>query len=129
MKEQHPPDEHWFGPHPKHGAWLTARAGAQPGSPALFSPQAPAPPRPFHWQQGSTLWLLDWEPGGWVLAELRFDERHCRYLETRRAYYRWQREAAGALLGRALAAGPAAIEAIAAGLAVWLGPDPAAHQA
>ena len=60
---------------------------------------------PFAWQEGRRLWILDGRPGDWVLAELRFDPDVCRYLEIRRSSYRWPREAAGALLSRAIAGG------------------------
>ena len=75
---------------------------------------------PFAWQHGRRLFLLEPEPLGWVLAELRFDEVTCRYVELRRARYRWAREAAGALLSRALAAGDAATTHLAGDLASWV---------
>jgi hypothetical protein len=78
-----------------------------------------APPRPFSWQHGRSLWILDREPIGWVLAELRFDPSACTYREIRRARYDWPREAAGVLLGRAMALGEAEAEEIAARLASW----------
>ncbi len=91
----------------------------------LGSPQAPvslptAVPTPFAWQHDLFLWILDWEPGGWVLAELRFDPESCCYAEARRARYQWQREAAGALLGRALGAGGSEVVVVAANLDAWL---------
>jgi hypothetical protein len=79
--------------------------------------------RPFAWQQGQTLWILDWEESAWVLAELRFDGGTCSYQECRRSRYRWQREAAGALLGRVLAAGDEAAGEAAKHLTSWLAPD------
>ena len=90
----------------------------------LFATTAVAPPvrfRPFSWQHGRSLWILDREPAGWVLAELRFDPETCHYREIRRARYAWPREAAGVLLGRAFALGEAEAEEIAARLATWPG--------
>lgn len=78
-----------------------------------------AAPPPFSWQHGRSLWILDREPDGWVLAELRFDVAACRYQEVRRAHYHWAREAVGALLGRAIAAGVPEAEAIAVRLSRW----------
>jgi hypothetical protein len=63
------------------------------------------PPSPFVWQHGSRLILLDDEPDGWIMAELQFDERRCRYMEVRRAVYEETREAIGAVLSRSLASG------------------------
>src|SRR4051812_21909803 len=60
---------------------------------------------PFSWQDGRRLWILDGGSSSWVLAELIFDPRSCCYEEVRRSSYRWPREAAGALLGRTMAAG------------------------
>jgi hypothetical protein len=80
-------------------------------------------PAPFSWQHDRSLWLLGWEPEGWVLAELRFDPTACRYLEVRRALYRWPREAAGTLLGRGLAAGAGEAATLAARLDHWLAGD------
>ena len=75
---------------------------------------------PFSWQHGPQLLLLEAGRTGWVLAELRFDAVRCRYVEVRRARYRWAREAAGALLSRALAAGDATADALATELLTWL---------
>ena len=77
-------------------------------------------PVPFAWQHGCRLLLLEGRPGRWVLAELRFDPTACHYVELRRAHFRWPREAAGALLSRVLAAGPAAAEATGRDLTTWL---------
>lgn len=74
---------------------------------------------PFAWQDGRRLWILDSGPDEWILAELRFEPRECRYFEVRRATYRWFREAAGALLGRALSGGLPHAEAAASGLSAW----------
>lgn len=77
-------------------------------------------PRPFAWQDGRRLWILDGGEADWILAELLFDPRSCRYLEVRRAIYRWPREAAGALLGRTFVGGPRRAEEAARGLAAWV---------
>jgi hypothetical protein len=77
-------------------------------------------PTPFVWQHGRRLLLLDDEQRGWVMAELRFDVERCRYIEVRRATYRWTREAVGALLSRALASGYQAAEDLARSLCDWL---------
>ncbi|HEY7033368.1 MAG TPA: hypothetical protein VH482_18655 [Thermomicrobiales bacterium] len=77
-------------------------------------------PTPFVWQHGRRLLLLDDEQRGWVVAELRFDVERCRYVEVRRATYRWPREAVGAVLSRALASGDAAAEDSARSLHQWL---------
>jgi hypothetical protein len=76
--------------------------------------------RPFAWQEGRRLWILDGGPTAWILAELLFDPQSCRYIEVRRANYRWPREAAGALLGRAFAAGQHHAEDAARGLMEWV---------
>jgi len=109
-----------FSDGPAHGVWtsLLATTGLAP---------ATIPPRPFSWQHGRSLWILDREPVGWVLAELRFDPETCNYQEVRRARYAWPREAAGVLLGRAIALGEAEAEAIAARLATWQRADDRAN--
>jgi hypothetical protein len=76
--------------------------------------------RPFTWQDGRRLWLLDGGPSDWVLAELLFDTVSCCYLEVRRSRYRWPREAAGALLGRTFAGGQRQAEDAARGLSEWI---------
>ena len=75
---------------------------------------------PFSWQHGSQLLLLEAGRIGWMLAELRFDAGRCRYVEVRRARYRWPREAAGALLSRALTAGDTTADELATDLLAWL---------
>jgi len=112
----HIPDA-WFGPRREHGRWLPFR---REQAPVDVDAGEDAPCRPFSWQHGPTLLILDWEPAGWVLAEFRFDERACRYEESRRARYRWQREAAGALLGRVLAAGDEPARDAADCLGAWV---------
>jgi hypothetical protein len=64
--------------------------------------------------------LLEQQAAGWVLAEMRFDNRGCRYVEIRRAHYRWPREAVCALVGRALVAGDDAAANLARDLATWV---------
>lgn len=77
-------------------------------------------PSPFAWQDGRRLWILDGGSAQWVLAELMFEPRTCRYLEIRRSTYRWPREAAGALLGRTFAGGQRRAEDAARGLNEWV---------
>ena len=115
----HTPDP-WPGPRREPSRWLPMRRRALP--PGTASPDA-APCRPFAWQHGPTLLILDRDRAGWVLAEFRFDDRACRYEEFRRARYRWQREAAGALLGRVLAAGEEVADGAALRLLGWNAPD------
>ena len=96
------------------------------GADAPLGPDAATPRNdgrgraPFAWQHGSQLLLLEARPLGWVLAELRFDRAACHYVEVRRARYRWPREAACALLGRALVGGEAVAAGAARDLQVWL---------
>lgn len=86
----------------------------------LASAYAADHPGPFAWQDGRRLWILDGGPTDWVLAELIFDPQTCRYLEVRRANYRWPREAAGALLGRTFSGGQRRAEDAARGLSEWV---------
>jgi hypothetical protein len=76
--------------------------------------------RPFAWQVGRRLWILDGGRTDWVLAELLFEPQTCRYREVRRSRYRWPREAAGALLGRTYFGGERRVEAAARGLSDWI---------
>jgi hypothetical protein len=80
----------------------------------------PLPEVPFAWQHGRRLLLLDEEARGWTFAELRFDQEHCRYVEVRRATFRWPREAAGALLARGVSFGDEQANRLAAALDRWL---------
>ena len=57
---------------------------------------------------------------GWVMAELRFDDDLCRYVEIRRAVYALTREAIGAVISRALASGDHAAVDTALSLHDWL---------
>jgi hypothetical protein len=58
--------------------------------------------------------------GAWVLAELEFEPEICRYSELRRAFYRWEREAVGALLSRTIAYGDRATAEAAELLDAWI---------
>ena len=82
--------------------------------------QLPLPEVPFAWQHEQRLLLLDEVSRGWTFAELRFDQRRCRYVEVRRATFRWPREAAGALLARGVAFGEEQADRLAAALDRWL---------
>jgi hypothetical protein len=77
-------------------------------------------PRPFAWQVGRRLWILDSGCADWVHAELEFEPQSCRYHEIRRSTYRWPREAAGALLGRTYVGGQRRVEAAARSLSEWV---------
>ncbi|MEA2582759.1 MAG: hypothetical protein QOF33_844 [Thermomicrobiales bacterium] len=94
--------------------------GAERRSTATVAETVHRAPTPFVWQHGRRLLLLDDEQRGWVMAELRFDVERCRYVEVRRATYRWPREAVGAILSRALASGYDAAEDSACSLRQWL---------
>jgi len=80
----------------------------------------PRAPMPFVWQHGRQLILLDDDPEGWVMAELRFDDDLCRYVEIRRAVYPLTREAIGAVISRALSSGDHAAVDTALSLHEWL---------
>ncbi len=98
-------------------------SAAECPEPERSESRGPAPVsqhRPFVWQCGRRLLLLEWEQGFWVLAELEFDPRLCRYTELRRAFYEWEREAAGALLSRTIAYGDEAAIESAELLDVWI---------
>ena len=75
---------------------------------------------PFACQHGNRLLLLEPDPAGWILAELRFDPDACHYVEVRRSQYTSPREAAGTLMSRALAAGGDGAERTARNLDDWL---------
>ena len=75
---------------------------------------------PFVWQHGRRWLLLDVAAHGWTVAELRFEAERCRYVEVRRATYRWPREAAGALLARLVVLGEAPLDQAAQALSGWL---------
>ena len=104
-------------------AGATARPNDDPGAhrPATTPRVAISDDRrPFAWQDGRRLWILDGGPTSWILAELLFEPTSCRYVEVRRSSYRWPREAAGALLGRTLAGGESSAEDAARGLTAWV---------
>lgn len=76
--------------------------------------------RPFVWQSGRRLLLLEREQGFWVFAEFEFEPEICRYAELRRSFYQWEREALGALLSRAIRFGEEAATEAAELLEVWM---------
>lgn len=92
-----------------------------PGIPQTTDVRHPLPPfaTPFACQYGTTLLLLEAGPVSWTLAELRFDDFACSYAEVRRSHYAWPREAAGALLGRLVAAEPPQLRETAERLDRW----------
>ncbi len=99
-------------------AWSNDDRGSNPPS-TIESHIETEQPAPFAWQSGRRLWILDGRDSEWIVAELEFNPRECRYIEVRRAVYRWPREAAGALLGRALSGGTANAEEASRGLMLW----------
>lgn len=116
-----------IGGNPRPDAIDQGRVGEPPTGRAQSGPSRPlveasdwAGRAPFACQNGDRLLLLESKSPGWVLAELRFDAGGCRYVEMRRARYRWAREAAGALLSRALAEGDEAAERADRDLRDWL---------
>ncbi|HEU5433761.1 MAG TPA: hypothetical protein VFU81_18980 [Thermomicrobiales bacterium] len=104
--------------------WTQPTGKPSHGRPTLPVADTQFPPGlatvPFACQHGARLFLLVAEAWSWTLAELRFDPVACSYVEIRRAHYAWPREAAGALLGRVLAAGAPAAEHTADRLSRWL---------
>ena len=91
-----------------------------PAAGTLPLTERPRAPMPFVWQHGTQLILLDDDPEGGVMAELRFDDELCRYVEIRRAVYPLTREAIGAVISRALASGDHAAVDTALTLHEWL---------
>ncbi len=77
-------------------------------------------PVPFVWQHGKRLLLLTEDDKRWVFAELYFDSAACAYVERRRIEYDWEREAVGAVLSRAFAAGLESVECAARAMNRWL---------
>jgi hypothetical protein len=76
--------------------------------------------RPWVWQHGSTLIVLDQQAdGSWLLAELVFNRTFGYYTERRRASYTWAREAIGAALSRVLRLGSGPSLSAAAALDAW----------
>lgn len=96
----------------------------RPGRDDRLTPVRPTHTRqtttPFAWQHERRLFLLEPDARGWILAELRFDDDGCRYVEIHRGFYRWTREAAGALLSRGLAAGEPTARQLASELTSWI---------
>jgi hypothetical protein len=90
---------------------LNDSSAGVPGADALASP--------FIWQDGSRLLLLVRDERSWTLAELWFMSPECRYFERWRAQYAWPREAAGALLARAILTDPTSRGRLARGIAQW----------
>ena len=91
---------------------------APPGQPASAEMLVP-----FVVQSGRSIYLLAWEQGVWVLAELSFDDRRVAFREARRAAYAWPREAFGALLSRVATreVDESALEEVARDFRHWLG--------
>jgi hypothetical protein len=90
------------------------------GTETASGPEPQRAPNPFVWQHGRQLILLDDDPMGWVMAELRFDDELLHYVEVRRAVYPLTREAIGAVISRALASGDHAAVDTALSLHDWL---------
>lgn len=104
------------------------RDAAATGDVLLPSPEGRAMIRhesvvPFIVQSGPRIFLLAWEQGVWVLAELQFDEEHVTFIETRRSTYDWPREAFGTLLSRVALreVDRASIDGVARDFQYWLG--------
>jgi hypothetical protein len=74
----------------------TLEAGAQ----AAEDSARDAAPIPFVLQFERKLFLVTWELTRWTLAELEFDAASCTFVEQRRTFYEWPREAFGVLLSR-----------------------------
>lgn len=100
--------------------------GDGPCEPALESPSdhppiAVRPPSmPFAWQHGQVLLMLDQQERGWTVAELRFEPERLRYIEVRRAFYRWPREAMGAVIARGVRCGETSMDRLAKSVDAWL---------
>lgn len=78
------------------------------------------PVRPWVWQHGTTLLLLEQqEQGDWLLSELAFNPVYGYYTESRRSSFEWAREAVGAALSRALRLGATPPLSAAAALDAW----------
>lgn len=75
--------------------------------------------RPYVWHDGDHVLILEVEPVGWVVAELRFDACRCQYVEAHRAIYHWAREAFGVFLARAMQGNDARMTTLASDLAAW----------
>lgn len=108
--------------HPGTGERLVDARWQRTAVPDPYSPRDSRRPRsaPFVWQHERQVLLLDRACRGWIAAELQFDAEGCRYVEIRRATYRWPREAVGALLARTVALGEATANRLACDLDAWL---------
>lgn len=84
-------------------------------------PMAVRPPvMPFAWQHEQCLVMLDQQDRGWTVAELRFEPDRLHYVEVRRAFYRWPREAMGAVIARGVQSGEASLAQLAKSVDSWL---------
>jgi len=84
---------------PGDGRETPAQAGADGGT-APLSTAIDQQGIPFVVQAGNCLFMLASEAPEWILAELRFDNASCTFIEARRMRYDWPREAFGSLLAR-----------------------------
>ena len=90
-------------------------------SPSDHPPMAVRPPSmPFAWQHEQVLLMLDQQDRGWTVAELRFEPERLRYIEVRRAFYCWPREAMGAVIARGVRCGETSMERLAKSVDAWL---------
>jgi hypothetical protein len=100
--------------------------GDGPCEPALETPDAHPPfavrppSMPFAWQHEQFLLLLDQQDRGWTVAELRFEPERLRYIEVRRAFYRWPREAMGVVIARGVRCGETSMAQLAKSVDTWL---------
>ena len=78
------------------------------------------PAMPFAWQHEQYLLMLDQHDRGWTVAELRFEPERLHYVEVRRAFYRWPREAMGAVIARGVRCGESSMERLAKSVDTWL---------
>lgn len=126
----------WLPPHQRRtmGPELPPNCQSATDQPLHLSPLAPGAPatgmddgtgrqiaswRPYVWQDGEHVLILEVEPVGWVVAELRFDPCTCQYVEAHRAIYHWAREAFGAFLARAMDPDEMLMTALANELSIW----------
>jgi len=77
-------------------------------------------PSGWVWQRNTHLFVLDRNDfGQWTVAELEFLRDGGYYIELRRCYYDWPREAIGAMLSRLLSLGDREALTAAASLDAW----------